>query len=196
MNHRIAQQIHFIVEIDKLKNILRQTNITDNSRAENSAEHSWHIALMATIFAEYAPPQTDILRAIQMLLIHDLVEIDAGDTFCYDIEANQDKHEREIQAAHRLFGLLPDDQGKALLNLWLEFEKTETPTAKYAAALDRLQPLFLNQQNRGGTWIKHGINSHQVMQRVAPIQEGVPSLWPAVQEVIESCIAAGYLKAV
>jgi putative hydrolase of HD superfamily len=195
MDNRLSQQINFILEIDKLKNILRQNKIADNSRQENTAEHSWHIAMMAITFAEYAAPETDLLRAIQMLLIHDIVEIDAGDVFCYDETANQGKHEKEMQAASRLFGLLPEDQSKPLLQLWLEFEETATPTAKYAAALDRLQPLFLNQQTQGGTWVKHGIKRSQVLQRVAPIQEGAPPLWSAVQEILETCIQAGYLKA-
>ncbi|MEC4803771.1 MAG: HD domain-containing protein [Jaaginema sp. PMC 1079.18] len=196
MDNRIAQQINFILEIDKLKNILRQNKIADNSRPENTAEHSWHIAMMAIILAEYALPETDLLRAIQMLLIHDIVEIDAGDVFCYDTLALQGKSERERQAASRLFGLLPDDQGKFLLQLWLEFEETATPTAKYAAALDRLQPLFLNQKTYGGTWVKHDIKRSQVMQRVAAVQEGIPPLWSVVREIIETCVEAGYLKAV
>jgi len=192
---RLAQQIQFIVEIDKLKQILRQTLLTDESRQENSAEHSWHLAIMAIVLAEYAPSSdVNVLHVIKMLLIHDLVEIDAGDTFCYDMQGNQNKAAREAQAATRLFGLLPEEQGAELRDLWEEFEAQETAAARFAAALDRLQPLLHNQQTRGGTWRIHGITHDQVLQRVHPIKEGTPTLWPLVQQMLEECIAAGYLK--
>ncbi|MBD2100147.1 HD domain-containing protein [Leptolyngbya sp. FACHB-261] len=192
---RLAQQIEFIIEIDKLKQVLRQTLLTDESRRENSAEHSWHLAMMAILLAEYVPTSIDVLRVIKMLLIHDLVEIDAGDTFCYDSLGNQDKALRETQAATRLFGLLPPDQGTELHELWQEFEAQATPEAQFAAALDRLQPLLHNQQTRGGTWRLHGITQAQVLQRMSSIQTGAPALWPLVQQIIEDCIAAGYLQA-
>jgi putative hydrolases of HD superfamily len=191
---RIGQVHQFIIEIDKLKGILRQTRLTDNSRQENSAEHSWHLAIMAIILAEYAPPNVDLLRAIKMLLIHDLVEIDAGDTFCYDIQGNLNKAIKEEKAAARLFGLLPSEQGKELHEIWQEFEAFETDTARFAVALDRLQPLLQNQQNKGGTWQVHGITKNQVMQRMAPVKEVAPTLWLLVEEIIEDCIAAGYLN--
>ncbi|MGH8000627.1 MAG: HD domain-containing protein [Brasilonema sp.] len=191
---RLTQQIQFIIEIDKLKQILRQTLLTDSSRQENSAEHSWHLAIMAVVLAEYAPDGVDLLRVIKMLLIHDLVEIDAGDTLCYDALLNESKQEREAQAALRLFGLLPADQASELRFLWEEFEARETPTAKFAAALDRIQPLLHNQQTQGGTWRIHGITRDQVMKRVAPVETGAPELWLFVQQLIEDCIAAGYLK--
>ena len=192
---RLAEQIQFIVEIDKLKQILRQTLLTDESRQENSAEHSWHLAIMAIVLAEYAPsPDVDVLHVIKMLLIHDLVEIDAGDTFCYDMQGYQNKAAREAQAATRLFGLLPKEQGAELRELWEEFEAQETAAARFAAALDRLQPLLHNQQTRGGTWRIHDITHEQVLQRVHPIKAGAPTLWPLVQQVLEECIAAGYLK--
>lgn len=191
---RLAQQIQFIIEIDKLKRVLRQTLLIDESRQENSAEHSWHLAMMAILLAEYAPsPEIDVLHVIKMLLVHDLVEIDAGDTFCYDIQGNQDKATRETQAAIRLFGLLPEEQGVELRSLWEEFEAQETTAAKFAAALDRLQPLLHNQQTRGGTWRIHGIKRDQVLRRVHPIKEGAPALWPVVEKIIEDCILAGYL---
>lgn len=191
----LAQQIKFIVEIDKLKQVLRQTLLTDESRQENSAEHSWHLALMAIVLAEYAPDSdVDVLHVIKMLLIHDLVEIDAGDTFCYDVQGNQNKAVREAQAATRLFGLLPEEQGAELRVLWEEFEAQETAAARFAAALDRLQPLLHNQQTRGGTWRIHGITHDQVLRRVHPIEAGAPTLWPFVQQVLEECIAAGYLE--
>ena len=193
MDSRLHQQMQFVIEIDKLKNVLRQTRLTDNSRQENSAEHSWHLAVMAIVLAEYAPPEVDLLRAIKMLLLHDLVEIDAGDTFCYDAAGNQDKAAREEKAAQRLFGSLPAEQGKQLWSLWAEFEATQTATAQFAAALDRLQPLLHNQQNQGGTWKLHNISKNQVMQRVAPVQK-IPELWSLVEQILAEGVAAGYLK--
>lgn len=193
MNSRLQQQIAFICEIDRLKTILRQTLLMDRSRQENSAEHSWHLALMAITLAEYAPAGVDIIQAVKQLLIHDLVEIDAGDTFCYDAAANLNKAERELQAADRLFGLLPADQRDEIRTLWNAFEAQETPTARFAAALDRIQPLLHNQRTAGGTWKKHGINQTQVMQRMAPVATGAPELWPFVLQVIEDCIAAGFI---
>ncbi|MDZ7957822.1 MAG: HD domain-containing protein [Aulosira sp. DedQUE10] len=192
--NRLTQQIQFIIEIDRLKQILRQTLLIDGSRQENSAEHSWHLAVMAITLAEYAPDGVENINAIKMLLIHDLVEIDAGDTFCYDVQANHSKVEKELQAASRLFGILPTDIAKELRSLWDEFEAGETPTAKFAAALDRIQPLLHNQQTKGGTWRIHGIRRDQVMKRVAPIETGAPELWPFVLQLIEDCVVAGYLK--
>ncbi|MBW4468948.1 MAG: HD domain-containing protein [Stenomitos rutilans HA7619-LM2] len=191
---RLAQQIQFVIEVDKLKQVLRQTLLTNGSRRENSAEHSWHIALMAIVLAEYAPASIDVLHVIKLLLLHDLVEIDAGDTFCYDEQGNQSKADRETQAADRLFGLLPPDQAVAFRALWDEFEAQETPAAQFAAALDRLQPLLNNQQTGGHTWKLHQVTSDKVLQRMAPIQVGAPALWTVVQQVIDDCIAAGHLK--
>ena len=194
MNCQLSQQIQFILEIDKLKGILRQTRLIDDSRPENSAEHSWHLALMAIILAEYAPSQVDLGRAITMVLLHDLVEIDAGDTFCYDVQGNQDKAIREEKAATRIFGMLPEDQGQSLREIWAEFEAAATPTAQFAVALDRLQPLLLNQQNQGGTWQLYGITQDQVMQRMTPVQDGTPQLWALVEQIVADCIKAGYLQ--
>jgi putative hydrolase of HD superfamily len=191
---RLAQQIEFILEIDRLKQILRQTLLTDGSRRENSAEHSWHIALMAVVLSEYAPVGTDLFRAVKMLLIHDLVEIDAGDTFCFDVQGNQNKAEREEQAADRLFGLLPPEQGQELRQLWDEFEAQATVTAQFAAALDRIQPLLHNRQTQGGTWRIHNITQDRVMKRMQPIAIGTPDLWEFVQQTIETCVAEGYLE--
>lgn len=190
---RLAQQIQFVLEIDRLKLILRQTLLKDGSRRENSAEHSWHIALMACILAEYAPVGADVMRSVKMLLLHDLVEIDAGDAPCYDAQANIGKVEREQQAADRLFGLLPPDQAKELRTIWDEFEAQETVTAHFAAALDRLQPLLLNQQNQGENWQRFQVTRREVTQRVRPIEWGAPELWPFVQQVLDDCVAAGYL---
>ncbi|MDX2217012.1 MAG: HD domain-containing protein [Oculatellaceae cyanobacterium bins.114] len=192
---RLHQQIQFILEIDKLKLILRQTLLTDGSRRENSAEHSWHLAMMAMLLAEYAPEPVDLLRVMKMLLIHDLVEIDAGDTFCYDRQGNLDKAAREMQAADRLFGLLPPDQGAELRSLWNEFEAQTTIEARFATALDRLQPLLHNQQTEGGTWRIHSVTRDRVIKRMEPIEAGAPDLWTYVQTVIDECVSAGYLKA-
>lgn len=191
---RLTQQIQFIIEIDQLKQVLRQTLLNDGSRRENSAEHSWHLAMMVIVLGEYAPQGVALLNAIKMVLVHDLVEIDAGDTFCYDVQGNESKAAKEAQAALRLFGLLPADQASELRSLWEEFEAQETPTAKFAAALDRIQPLLHNQQNKGGTWLIHNITRDQVMKRMAPVETGAPELWSFVQQVVEDCVAAGYLK--
>lgn len=193
-NHRLSQQIEFIIEIDKLKNILRQTLLTDNSRRENTAEHSWHIAMMAIVLSEYAPPETDTFRAIKMLLVHDLVEIDAGDTFCYDTQGYINKSEREIAAANRIFGLLPDDLQSDLKQLWEEFELQNTPTAKFATALDRMQPFLNNGETQGGTWKIHEITRNQVMKRMSPIAEGTPQLWEYIQGLIDDFVTKGYLQ--
>lgn len=192
---RLTQQIQFIVEIDKLKSILRQTLLTDRSRRENSAEHSWHITLMAVLLAEYAPTSVNVLRVIKMLLIHDLVEIDAGDTFCYDLQHNQSKVERETQAADRLFALLPPDQALELRSLWDEFEAQSSSEARFAAAIDRLQPLLNNYQTEGGTWQQHHITCDRVLQRAAPMAIGAPALWEFTQQLIQDAVTKGYLQA-
>lgn len=166
----------------------------DASRQENSAEHSWHIALMAMLFAEYAPQPINLLRVMKMLLIHDIVEIDAGDTFCYDSAGHDDKAAREQAAATRLFGLLPVDQGAELRALWDEFEAQNTPDAQFATALDRIQPLLHNQQTEGGTWRLHDIRRSQVMQRMAPVKNGIPDLWDWLEASIDRCVEAGYLN--
>ena len=191
---RLTQQLQFVMEIDKLKRVLRQTLLTDSSRQENSAEHSWHLALMAVLLAEYAPQPIDVLRVIQMVLIHDIVEIDAGDTFCYDVQGNTGKAEREQEAAERLFGLLPDAQRVELRSLWDEFETQTTADARFAASLDRLQPILHNYYTQGGTWKKHNICRSQVLKRMAPVQQGAPALWPLVEAIIEESVAAGYLR--
>ena len=193
-NARLQQQIAFILEMDKLKQILRQTITTDKSRQENSAEHSWHIALMTIILSEYAEnPQLDVFRVVKMLLIHDLVEIDAGDTFCYDDQARENQHERELQAAKRIFNLLPMDQARQLQSLWEEFEACKTSTARFANALDRLQPLINNYYTDGITWLKHGVKRHQVVARNYGIEEGAPELWRYALELIEDANVRGIL---
>lgn len=190
---RLGQQLQFIIEIDALKQVLRQTSIMGGSRRENSAEHSWHLAVMALTLTEYSDEPVDLLRVLKMLLIHDLVEIDAGDTFCYDPQANLTKAEREQAAAHRLFGILPNDLQDELMALWEEFEASYTPEARFANALDRLEPLLHNFHNHGGTWRAHGVTRAAVLKRMAPIERSMPSLWPFVLSIIAESQAAGYI---
>ena len=191
---RLRQQISFIVEIDKLKHVLRQALLIDKSRRENDAEHSWHLAIMAVILAEYAAPGIDVLRVLKMLLIHDIVEIDAGDTFLYDTAGKIDQAERESRAAARLFGLLPEDQRMELRALWDEFEERRTSDAMFAAALDRLQPLVHNYYTEGSTWQRMGITADQVAACNSIISDGSTILWRAVQRLIDDGIRRGYLK--
>jgi putative hydrolase of HD superfamily len=192
---RLQQQMQFVLEIDKLKGILRQTLLTDASRRENSAEHSWHIAMMAIALEEYAHQPVDLLHVIRLLLVHDLVEIDAGDTFCYDPDGNQSKADREIQAADRIFGLLPPNQRHQLRAWWDEYEAQTTADAQFAKALDCLQPFLNNLETDGHTWKLHGIHHHQVRDRMAAVKIGAPALWPWVEAKIEAAIAAGLLRA-
>jgi putative hydrolase of HD superfamily len=190
---RLRRQLAFVVEADRLKRVLRRTTITDSSRHENSAEHSWHLALAAMTLAEHAGAGVEIERAIRMVIVHDLVEIDAGDTFAYDATANLGRVEREKLAADRLFGLLPAEQGDALRALWDEFEEGRTDTSRFAIALDRLQPLLLNDAADGGSWRTHGVTKSQVLRRMAPIEDGIPAAWPIVLEIVERNCAAGHI---
>lgn len=185
---RLARQMQFIMELDKLKAVLRQTTLADCSRPENSAEHSWHLALMALLLAEYAPQPLDMRRALAMALLHDVVEIDAGDSFCYDAEALRTKDEREARAAARVFGLLPADQAAAARALWDEFEAGETNEARYVGALDRLQPLLMNYASGGGSWKRHGIALARILERCAPIGDACPLLWEYAQDVIREAV--------
>jgi putative hydrolase of HD superfamily len=193
-DERFAQQLRFIVEIDKLKRVLRRTLLTDKSRRENSAEHSWHIALMAPILAEYAAEDVDVLRVVKMLLVHDLVEIDAGDTFAYDADGHLDKEDRERAAADRIFGLLPADQRRELRELWDEFEVSESADARFALALDRLQPLLQNVHADGGTWRSHGVTQEQVLERMLPIKRTSDLLWAYAVEAIETVWVKGDVR--
>ena len=192
---RIEQQVAFVLEADKLKSILRRTPIADNSRLENSAEHSWHLALTALVFQEWAPAGSDTLHAIRLVVVHDLVEIDAGDTFAYDASANVGKAAREEAAAERIFGLVPPDQAVALRALWDEFEAQETPSARYANALDRLQPLLVNWQAGGGSWVKYSVQRRFVLKRMEPIRLWMPGVWPYVLGVIDRACEAGLIVA-
>lgn len=192
---RLARQIEFIVEIDKLKRIERQTVLIDRSRQENAAEHSWHLAVMVLLLSEYASEDIDLLKVLKMALLHDIVEVDAGDTFVYDDDGHEDKAGRERQAAERLFGMLPDDQKRAFRALWEEFEARETPEAKFAAALDRLQPLLHNYRTQGFAWQKHGITLDQVIARNRHMAEGTPALWNYAYAMIQDAVKQGYLAA-
>jgi putative hydrolase of HD superfamily len=192
---RLLKQIEFIKEIDKVKSIFRQTVLMDASRNENDAEHSWHLAVMAVLLSEYsAKKDIDLTKVIKMVLVHDLVEIDAGDTYCYDEKANLDKCEREQKAADRIFGILPGGQGEEIRGLWEEFEERKSPEAKFAAALDRFQPLLHNYNTKGFAWKKHGVKSGQVIERNRHIEEGSPVLWEYVKVIIEDSIKKGYLE--
>jgi len=191
---RLDQQLRFIAEIDRLKAVLRQTMLTAPARRENSAEHSWHLALMAMTLAEHAPPGTDIGRVTAMVLVHDLVEIDAGDLFVY---ADADQHARQEQAeraaADRIFALLPPDQAEAFRGLWDEFEERRTPEARFARALDRLQPMLANLRTGGGTWAEHGVTADQVMAKVRLIEDGSASLGRYATDMVTRAVAEGLL---
>lgn len=189
------QQINFIIEIDKLKSIWRQTTLIDGSRRENDAEHSWHLAVMTMLLSEYANKKDiDVLRVMKMVIIHDLVEIDAGDTFAYDQEGYKDKEKREEEAANRIFSILPKDQYKEIYHLWREFEEGHTPEARFAAALDRVQPLLHNYYTEGGTWKQHNVTLDQVTKRFEPIKEGSEVLGKLVEEIINESVAKGYIR--
>ncbi len=193
MTDRLHRQLAFALELDKLKTILRQTLLTDGSRQENDAEHSWHVAMMAVLLAEYAPEGADPLRASRMLLFHDVVEIDAGDTFIHDDKGNQNKEAREQAAADRLYGLLPADQAAELRALWQEYEDRATPTAKFADALDRLQPIMNNFATEGGTWKPNNVTADKVLKLVARISAGAPALGVYARGLVEEAVRRGYL---
>ena len=193
MNERFQQQLNFLVEIDKMKNVLRQTILIDQSRQENDAEHSWHFAVTAMVLREYAAPEVDISRVVKIALVHDLIEVYAGDTFAYDETGYEDKSERELAAADKIFGLLPSDQRDELYALWLEFEQMETPDAKYASAMDRIQPLINGYMTDDHTWRLGGVTIDKVYRRMAPVKDATPELWEFVEHVINSAIEKGHL---
>ena len=191
----LSQQINFIIELDRLKRVQRKTTVkSDNNRFENSAEHSWHITLAAQVLQQYAEEAIDISRVTLMLLIHDVVEIDAGDTFAFADQAAQDAQEiAEQQAAKRLFGLLPEPQNNEFLTLWHEFERAESADARFAKAIDRILPLFQNMQNEGGSWLENGVTRQQVLQRNAYLKSSAPALWVYASEQIELATERGWL---
>jgi len=192
---RLAQQLQFVLEIDRLKLIERMTRINGGSRRENTAEHSWHLAVLATVLAEHAAEPVNIGRVVTMLLLHDLVEIDAGDTFAYDEEGHETKAAREQAAADRLYGLLPGDQAAALRELWDEFERSDTADARFALAIDRLQPVLLNHANGGGPWHDHGITRQRVEARNIVINHGAPALWGEVVRRLDELDERGLFPA-
>ncbi|MFT5369289.1 MAG: putative hydrolase of HD superfamily [Candidatus Latescibacterota bacterium] len=195
MSGRLHTQIGFLLEIDKLKQIFRQTYLLDETRKENDAEHSWHFAMYAVLLAEYANEKVDLLKVVKMALIHDLVEIDAGDTFLYDEVGNADKAEREEKAAERIFGLLPPDVGEELHALWVEFEAKETAEAKFAGSIDRLQPFLHNIHTDGRAWGEHGISAKQIRERNGVIENGSKDLWAYAVSLLDEAVAKGQVAA-
>lgn len=189
----LLAQLEFLREVDKLKLISRRTSLMDGSRQENSAEHSWHIALAAMVLADHSNTEVDQLRVIKMLLIHDIVEIDAGDTFAFDLAGKETQAERENLAAARLFGLLPERQRAEFMELWEEFEAGETPEAKFAIALDRLLPVLQNLANQGGTWRSAKLHRGQVNQRLSPIGAGSAGVWAYVEKVLDEAEVLEYI---
>ena len=179
---RLEKQMAFIEEVDKIKLIGRQNYLADGSRKENDAEHSWHLALMTMLLSEYANEEIDVLKTMSMVLIHDLVEIDAGDTYAYDYEAQKTKREREEAAAERIFNILPEDQAKKMRDLWEEFEAEETPEARFAAAVDRVQPAMLNSASGGISWKEHGVTMSHVLRRNGKAALGSQVLWDYEKE--------------
>lgn len=176
-NDRLEKQLDFIREIDKEKEIFRQTYLADASRKENDAEHAWHMAIMTMLLSEYANEKIDVLKTVGMLLIHDIVEIDAGDTYAYDEAGKATQHEREQKAAERIYGLLPKEQGKPLLELWEEFEAQQTPEAKFAHTMDNIQPMLLNDASEGMSWREHGVKLSQILKRNERTAQGSQQIW-------------------
>lgn len=191
---RLEQQIEFILEIDKVKNIFRQNYLADGKRRENDAEHSWHIALMAVLLREYAEEEVDVLKVMTMVLVHDLVEIDAGDTYAYDEKASEDKRERELRAAERIFGILPKDQGTYFRSLWDEFEEYETADAKYAHLLDNFQPFLLNNASDGKSWVEHEVRKAQIYKRNEKVAPAFETIWDYMKRVIDQNISIKNIK--
>ncbi|MDD6274645.1 MAG: HD domain-containing protein [Clostridiaceae bacterium] len=191
---RLTAQLAFLVELDRMKTIERQSPIYAGGRRENDAEHSWHIAVMAMVLREYAAEPVDMGHVLEMLTVHDLIEIYAGDTFAYDAAGNSDKAAREAASADRLYAMLPEEQGAYYRALWEEFDAMETPDARFAASLDRLQPLLSNWLNEGGTWRVHNVHPEQVYRRMEPIKTGAPKLWELADRIIRASVARGYLQ--
>lgn len=191
---RLQQQMDFILEVDKLKNITRQTYLSSGERKENDTEHSWHLALMCALLAEHSNEKIDVLKTMTMVLIHDIVEIDAGDTYAYDTAGNTTKREREVRAAERIFHLLPADQALWLRGLWDEFEEGVTPEAKFAIALDKIQPVLLNDASGGKSWREHGVEVSQILKRNEHTPEGSVELWEYAKELIDKNVENGNIK--
>ncbi|MEL7291387.1 MAG: HD domain-containing protein [Pseudomonadota bacterium] len=194
--NRLEKQLALIIELDQLKSVLRRTRVKSaDGRLENSAEHSWHVALMAVLLEEHANQPVDISRVVKMLLLHDIVEIDAGDTFVYDAVASAEQEQKERQAAERLFAMLPAEQGQELLELWFEFEQATSDDAKFAKALDRIIPMMLNFHNQGQSWQEHGVTREQALTVNAKIELGSQALWQKALQMINQATENGWLKA-
>lgn len=191
---RLLKQLEFIREIDKVKYIFRKTRLFNSPRHENDAEHSWHLAIMALLLSEHANEQVDVLKVLKMLLIHDIVEIDAGDIFLYDSVVNHTNTEAEQKAAERIFGLLPAQQATEYIAIWDEFEASETPEAKFARAMDRLEPLLQNVSNNGGTWKEFSVNYEKVIEKKSVIKNGSETLWAFAKQLIDDSVEQGILQ--
>ena len=190
----LLQQVEFIKEIDKLKYIQRKTRLFNSERCENDAEHSWHLAMMTLVLAEHANQSIDVLKVLKMVLIHDIVEIDAGDTFIYDTNKNHDNTEEELAAAKRIFGILPEEQAKEFIGIWMEFEDGLTDEAKFARSIDRFQPLLQNTSNNGGTWAEYNVNYDKVYNKKKVIEKGSSSIWHYAENLINESVETGILK--
>ena len=194
MDERLKKQMEFILEVDRLKKIGRQTYLSDASRKENDAEHSWHLALMAILLSEHANTEIDIVKVLTMVLIHDIVEIDAGDTYAYDEEAKRTQEERESKAADRIFGILPEDQGKYLRAVWEEFEERKSPEALFARTLDNVQPIMLNDATDGRAWREHKVAVSQVLERNRDTSKGSDDIWKFILDILDRNVTKGNLK--
>ena len=194
MNDRLKKQIEFMLELDKMKNLYRQTYVLHEDRKENDAEHSWHLAILAFILAEHSNKPVDVTKVMKMVLIHDIVEIDAGDTYCYDSEGYKTKADREEKAAQRIFGMLPEDQKNEMYDLWREFEDSETDDARFAAVLDRVQPLLLNYTKGGISWKEHGIFKEQVLGRNKAYFDVSDNISELIISIIDDAKNKGWLK--
>lgn len=194
ISDNLLKQIAFIKEIDKVKYIQRKTKLFNSDRNENDAEHSWHLAIMAVVLAEHSNENIDVLKVIKMLLIHDIVEIDAGDTFIYDTQKNHTNTDEERLAANRIFGLLPKAQAEELIEIWEEFEAGETKEAKFAKSMDRLEPLLQNTSNNGGTWAEFGVDYDKVYNKKKVIKEGSEVIWDYAENLINESVDKGILK--
>ncbi|MCR4734962.1 MAG: HD domain-containing protein [Treponema sp.] len=193
-NIRLDQQLRFTAEVDKMTSVFRRTMLIDQSRRENDAEHSWHIALMALLFSEYTIVPVDVSRAVKMCIVHDLIEIYAGDTFAYDEKGNQNKAEREAAAADKLFSQLPSEQGKEIRSLWEEFDSMQSNDAKYAACMDRLQPFLHNTLTEGHTWVEGNTKKAAVEKRMAIIKDFMPEVYKWIEKNLDKAIKKGWLK--
>lgn len=194
MHERLEQQMEFLREIDKLKMIGRQTYLSDGVRKENDAEHSWHLAMCALVLKEYMPEPVDAARTVELVLAHDLVEIYAGDAYAYDQAAQEAQHQKEVEAAQKLFGILPEEQGRYFRSLWEEFEACESPEAHFARVLDNCQPLLLNDASGGISWREHGILEKQVYKRNERVRQWAPRLWEYLEGLIRKHVELGNLK--